>query len=204
MPRSIARTTFEKARFFLGQGERIGTSDRWALESYIEATIIFARSVTFHLQKEYSKQEGFGSWYAEQRESMATNPLFVYFRDQRNFILKEGPVGIRKATTVSISATVTISSSLEAKVIRGKPWYRRSINILWQDIKLALLQKLRKWSYHWRLARQTGQQHAQNRVSAQERLHFDHPDWRDKSAFDLLNSYLDTLQVLVDEAEARF
>jgi hypothetical protein len=37
-----------------------------------------------------------------------------------------------------------------------------------------------------------------------ERLHFGHPDWRDRSAFDLIGEYLDHLERIVLEAEERF
>ena len=37
-----------------------------------------------------------------------------------------------------------------------------------------------------------------------ERLHFEHPEWRDRSALDLIGEYIDRLERIVLEAEERF
>lgn len=53
---------------------------------------VFGRSVTFVLQTLRSAVGGetFDRWYLPQVEKMQSDALFVYFRDLRNEILKEG------------------------------------------------------------------------------------------------------------------
>ena len=61
---SIARRTLRKARFFAGQAEQSKTGQREAFETYLEAAIVFGRSVTYHIQKEFKHENGFDDWYA--------------------------------------------------------------------------------------------------------------------------------------------
>ena len=54
------------------------------------AFVMSARTVTFVLQKEFSKHKEFMSWYEKKREDMGNNPTAKFFLDQRNLIEKEG------------------------------------------------------------------------------------------------------------------
>lgn len=96
MNSSIARRTLTKARFFVDQVERCGTDDQTAFETYIEAAIVFGRSVTFHIKSEYSHRPGFDTWYSPHETAMRSDPLFDFFLNTRNFVLHEGPVEFHK------------------------------------------------------------------------------------------------------------
>ena len=50
-----AAKTLAKARFFFSEAIRVGVNDRKAFCNYLEASIVFARSVTFHLQEELAQ-----------------------------------------------------------------------------------------------------------------------------------------------------
>jgi hypothetical protein len=201
---SNARETLDKARFFLTEAENAGLDDRKRLERMIEAAIVFGRSVTFHLQKEFAHVDGFSNWYVEQQRKMREDPLCVFFLEKRNFILKEGPVPIGKTITVTMTEAIAVSSSFSARVLRGKPWYRRHPRILVQD----LLRPMREaWSDL--KVRQTRRRRRQAFVDAaqsqaQEYLHFDDPDWKARPALDVLDEYLEKLKPVVDEAEEKF
>lgn len=201
---SIARRTLERAQFFLERAELSGSDDRRALEHFLEAAIVFGRSVTFHLQKEFNARTGFKEWYAQRQEQMASDPLFKFFKERRNYILKEGPVPIQKAITVVVTESITLLSFVEARVKRAKPWYRRSSKIWWEDIREAIVRPLRRWQYERQLARKRKQHHQPTRSEIQERLHFEEPEWRDRAATDVLREYLLKLERLVGEAESRF
>ncbi|NGX32152.1 MAG: hypothetical protein K1060chlam4_00193 [Candidatus Anoxychlamydiales bacterium] len=54
------------------------------------AFVIFARTVTFVLQKEFSENKGFEIWYQKKRDNLSNNPIAKFFLDQRNTIEKEG------------------------------------------------------------------------------------------------------------------
>lgn len=90
MKHSVARNTLGKARFFLNQAELCETSDREAFEAYLAAAIVFARSITFHIQKEYRHQPNFENWYSHHEAKMRDDPICKFFIEKRNLIVKEG------------------------------------------------------------------------------------------------------------------
>lgn len=204
MTDSIARRTLERARFFLERAESSEQRDRRALEYYLEAAIVFGRSVTFHLQKEFRHRTGFETWYAEKRSQMAGDPLFEFFKDKRNYVLKEGPIPVRKTVAVEITASIALSGFVEARVRRAKPWYRRSRKLWWEDIRAAIVRPLRRWCYQRQLSKK--RRHSQEPVHAQvqERLHFEEPEWQDQAACDMLREYLLKLENVIREAELHF
>lgn len=201
---SNARETLDKARFFLTEAETAGLDDRKRLERMIEAAIVFGRSVTFHLQKEFAHAEGFSDWYVEQQRKMREDPLCVFFLEKRNFILKEGPVPIRKTITVTITEAIAVSSSFSARVIRGKPWYRRRPGILVQDLLRPIREAWSELKVRQRRRRRRRALEDASQSEAQEYLHFDDSDWKERPALDVLNEYLEKLEPVVDEAEEKF
>ena len=54
------------------------------------AFVMSARTVTFALQKEFSGNKDFESWYQEKRNMLSKNKIAKFFVDQRNSIEKEG------------------------------------------------------------------------------------------------------------------
>lgn len=204
MPRSIARRTVERATFFLERAELCGTDDRKAFEHFLEAAIVFGRSVTFHLQKEFGHLAGFESWYGEKQAQMASDPVFGFFKDKRNYILKEGPIPVPKTAAVAVTGTITFSSFVEARVTRAKPWYRRRPKIWLEDVRTAIVRPVRRWQYERRLAKKRKQHQQPTPTEVHERLHFEEPEWRDRAATDVLREYLLKLERLVAEAESRF
>lgn len=202
--KSIAAQTLGRANFFLDCAQANITSDRRAFEHFLEAAIVYGRSVTFHLQKEFSKYSGFDDWYREKQEEMGKDPLFRFFLGKRNYILKEGPVSIQKTIAVTISETVVASDFVEVKVIRGKPWYKRGPKILLEDLRAPLLQKYRKWKYERELSQRRKIRNLQQQTEVSEILHFEEPEWRSRPAMDLVREYLQKLTTVIDEAERRF
>lgn len=210
---STARGTLEAARFFLEKAELTGISDRKPFQWYLEAAISVGRNVTWHIKKEYSHQPGFQAWYSGHESMMAADPIFSFFRDTRNFIVKEGPVGVHRVVHLSGVVTATGDVTVEVRVIRGKPWYRRSTKIIWEDLRASVLQPLHKWRRRRALAqrrrarakRKLAQAHADESTSeAIDGFYFDEPEWKDRPALELLREYVDKLEAIVEDAEARF
>lgn len=200
---SIARKTLAQARFFVEQAELSGVADRKAFEAYLEAAIVLGRSVTFHIQKEYGDKLGFKSWYSTLQTTMKADPVFSFFRDRRNFILKQGPAGIYRVVSLSAQAAAVASvGTLEVRVIRAKPWYRRGLKILWEDFRAAVVRPIHKWRQRRELARRRAR--AQSVEVTDDNFYFDEPAWRDRPAVELLREYLDKLGTIVDEVETRF
>ena len=201
---SIARRTLETARFFLDQAESVGPGDRRALEHFLEAAIVFGRSVTFHLQRQFAGRAGFKEWYTQKQTEMANDPLLKFFKDKRNYILKEGPITIQKTVAIAITETIAVSAFVEARVIRGNPWFRRSPGIWLEDSRAAIGRLASRWRQKRQLARRRKQSQRATPTRAQERLHFEEPEWRERGATELLREYFAKLERLVENAEARF
>lgn len=201
---SVASKTLGRANFFIDYAEKYSFVDRQAFEHFLEATIVYGRSVTFHLQKEFSKHSGFNDWYDKKQEEMRKDPLFQFFLDKRNYILKEGPVSIRKTTTVTFSETVMFSDFFEVHVIRRRPWYKRGLKILFDDLRAPLLQKYGRWKHERKLSRQKSKRNEPQQTEIIEILHFDESEWHNRPATDLLREYLGKLATIVNDAEKRF
>jgi hypothetical protein len=128
MAESVARTTLNKARYFLSQAEihqsDSGTSaSRLPFVANLEAAIICGRSVLDHLRKELApKNPTYRAWHDAKRKVLESNAVFRQFSHRRNFILHEGP----EKTSVTFFAAVkfkgTSSMSVEATIIRADAW----------------------------------------------------------------------------------
>lgn len=200
----LARLKLEQARFFTTRASEALPAQREAFLNFIEAAIVFARSVTFCLQSEYRHKPDFDSWYLSKQETMKKNPIFAFFRDKRNYVLKEGSAGVHKVVSVAIEEKIGFSDFAEIRVIRGQPWYRRSPKILWGDFRAAIMKPIRRWLWQRETKRQNLQLQRQSKVEVTEGFFFDDPKWKDRPACDLLQEYLNELEQIITEAETRF
>src|SRR5262245_5759502 len=116
-----ARETLEASRLFVAQADAAGT-DISIFRYNLEAAIVFARSVTFHVQKELSHHSTFDSWYDTWRRRLGADPRCRYFLEKRNFVLKEGRLGLRQDVTVFVNAGLEMKVELGVTVVRGQPW----------------------------------------------------------------------------------
>jgi hypothetical protein len=113
---------------------------------------------------------------------MGNDPICKFFLDQRNFILKEGP-------------------------IQGTPWYRRRLSIIWEDVRGWILQHFHKWKQVRQIARRHARQQQESGTQSNKgsaRYYFDNPEWESRPALDLINEYLNKLEAVVIDAEAQF
>lgn len=182
----------------------MATSDRTAFEHFLEASIVFGRSVTFALQKEFSGVPDFKLWYAQKQAEMASDSLFKFLLEKRNYILKEGPIAVPKTTSISIADTVILSDYVEAHVTRGKPWYRRSPKVLLQDVLTPIRGIMNRHRQKSRESRLRKRLEIHSESKTEERLHFEDEQWCDRAATDVISEYLHKLEKIVKEAENRF
>jgi hypothetical protein len=135
---------------------------------------------------------------------LKSDSVAKFFLEKRNFILKQGPVVIHKIIIADIHETLIFSCTADVKVIRGRPWYRRSIKILWSDFKTPFI----AWKNRTRQRRQLERARAKARQEAKARvtedLFFVDQGWSDRPALKLLNEWLDTLETIVTDAERTF
>lgn len=201
--KSGARQTLEMVRLMLDMAEGQDFEERKKFLALFQSAIVFGRSITFHLQKEYAHQPGFKDWYVVQQASLDADPLARFILETRNFALKEGPPPITRHIMAEMHATARVVVGMDAVIIRAQPWYRRAPKILWADIKHEAMRIVTKWR----------RRHERRRVQKPEREQvarvtqtwkFDHPDWDDRPALELVREYLDTLELIVVEAEEKF
>ena len=207
---SVARETITKARFFLDRAEEAGASRRDALCNYLEASIVFSRSVTFHLQKEYADRPGFSDWYAREQVLLRQSRLSRFLLEQRNYVLKEGQIVTHRVMEMAMTGSIHISGSASIEVVRGAPWYKRSIRVLWDDITRPLRSRFNLLRVKGALAKaqrrapQTPVRQAQSSGLVNDAIYFSNDEWRDVPAIMLVRRLLDDLDVVVSEAEQLF
>jgi hypothetical protein len=202
---SIAGSTIAKARFFLDCADEAGKDERVSFCNHLEAAIVFARSVTFHLQKEFATQPEFANWYEEHQKSLAQNRLAHFLLEQRNYVLKEGPIATHRVIQMTVTAFVHASCSATITVIRGAPWYRRSLRILLEDATYPLRERLHRFREERR------QERAQKLIArdsppdtTRDDIYFSHDEWKAEPAIELVRRLLGELEVIVRQAEQKF
>lgn len=81
------RHAISRARFFLKQADGCGVDQRDGFEAYLEAAIIFGRTALHRVQSEHDKHPKWKAWW----NRLLTNDAVSFFRQERDWILKEGP-----------------------------------------------------------------------------------------------------------------
>lgn len=220
MPSSTSpRTPLQRAREFLARAERLTGNDRREFDDYVQAAIVFGRSVYHYLDSlaEAANAEAtYRAWFRAKKKAMASDAVLEFFRRERDMMLKERTEGVRRRVTTSAHAAAYMSGYAEMRVIRGAPWYRRSPRILWQDASATLMRPLKRWrhqlgeglkrrrrSIRARLAAWQARRLAARQVPSIREFYFADPDpeGQDRPAVDLVREYLDRLEAVVAEAE---
>lgn len=199
---SIAGQTLDAARLFVEQALSAGGTDR-AYRYNLEAALVFGRSVTFHLQKEFKHCPGFEQWYQPWQVKMNSDPNCKYFKDKRNFVLKEGRIALNHTLFAESANFILIGGDLKVQVIRGRPWYQRSVRIIWQDA----IAPFREWHADRNEKRRRAAL-AATLSSSKQRASISvtgFVDYRaDESALAVVGEYLTFLETVVSDAETEF
>jgi hypothetical protein len=82
-----SRSALSRARLFLERANGAGPDQRDDFEADLEAAIVFGRAAVHRFKTEHEKHQAFKAWWA----LLEADPTMVFFRKERNFILKEGP-----------------------------------------------------------------------------------------------------------------
>lgn len=203
---STARVTLDKARFFLERARETKLNERQAFIAYFEAAIVFARSITFHLQKEFASDPDFSSWYSKKQQALAKNRFAKFLLEQRNYVLKEGPVATKRVIEVTMTASLHLSGTATVKVIRGAPWYKRPLHILIEDATYPIrsyIHRLRERRAAAARARRARQEHTISTTTRDE-IYFADDEWQTVPAVELIGRQLDAFEAIVSDAEERF
>jgi len=81
------RDAITRARFFLDLARRCSPTERDEFEAFVEAAIVFARASLHRLKTRYEKQPGWKEWW----EDLLHDEAVLFFRTERDHVLKEGP-----------------------------------------------------------------------------------------------------------------
>ncbi len=87
-----SRQAVARARFFLDGAKTCSGDAHVEFEAYIEAAIIFSRAALHRTHTKYRHHPGCPNWW----HSLAGNPAVKFFRNERDWILKEAPPKIRQ------------------------------------------------------------------------------------------------------------
>jgi hypothetical protein len=208
----VSRNALESARYFLSRAQKAegGGDDVAAREEfgrYLEAAIVFGRTVTFRLQSEFSKAVGFRKWYEEVQARLGQDRLCKFFNQERTLILKQRPLQTNMTAIVLTHISVSFNVAVETVVVRGNPWYRRSPRIIVHDLLQPLRQRLHKWRQRRdeaRKERARAKETPQPKTTTARAFYLADQDWKDEPAVALVRRYLDTLEPIIAEAEAKF
>lgn len=133
MNMSHERTALARAEFFLGLAENCAPEHRKEFEAFLEASIVFARTAIQRMKEKFESESKYKIWLKE----LSGNVAVEFFRENRDFILKEDSMKIGQIITFnpienasqlyyieepSVTATETVRKYFElcSKIITEK------------------------------------------------------------------------------------
>jgi hypothetical protein len=214
-----ARLPLERARFFLMKAAALTDVDRVELDHYLTAAVVFGRSAFHYLEtpsKDPTTDLAYRKWFAAMAKRIKGDQLIQHFRDARNSEIHVRRVPLTRHVSVHASAVLRVNAYAEMRVKRGRPWYRRSPAIWWQDISAAVLRPIKRWRYRiglWGWRQRAAVESRIERIRWRFRrpakvtvaeFFLDDPEGLNRPAVVLIDAYLGRWDVIVAEAETKF
>jgi hypothetical protein len=178
-----AQQKYDETEYFLEMMKK-KIEDRQKFKYNLSAFLSAARSVTFVLQNDFSKNPKFLEWYNRKQEQMIKDKLFKFFKDKRDFVIhKKGTIDTRAEISTTINLSMAASVSFEAIVIKADGTIENE-----------------KYSEPPTKPRLTPKPN-----DAEETKWF-FKDWfeTDEDAIAMCVRYIKELKIIVDEAESKF
>ena len=211
------RNPLTRARFFLAQAEALPGTEQETFDTYLQAAIVFGRSIYHHLQTVATAPGAdakYRQWFVAKSAEMKADPVLEYFRESRDLLLKERQVTVTRRAFRTVSLSGSGSIYVEGRVTRSEPWYRRSLRILGHDAKATVMRPVHRLRHHLAEAAKRRRRVLRQRVDAWQtrwrnrkvvptvrQFYLDDPEGLDRPAVDLVRTYLDRLEAIVAEAE---
>jgi hypothetical protein len=199
----VAFSAVDKARYFVNQAKS-NPDDVNKIKLNLEVAIIYCRSVTFHLQSQFARTQGFDEWYEAKRLELGSSRLSRFLLEQRNIALKQGPLVMHRVVNVSVAVNISISTHVEVEVTRGAPWYKRSIKTLYEDSIAPVRKKIVSISHRLASLFEQKINKTDSVTVIDDLLYFSDDEWRNIPAVDLVEKQLNILEELVKEAQQLF
>nr|QNO46217.1 hypothetical protein ABPEKODN_00030 [Methanosarcinales archaeon ANME-2c ERB4] len=110
---------YDEAEYFLEMMKE-NIEDRQKFRYNLSAFVSAARSVTFVLKKEFSKNPDLDEWYCKKQMQMKRDKLFKFFKNKRDYVIhKKGTIDTRAEISETINLPITVSVSFEAIGIKA-------------------------------------------------------------------------------------
>lgn len=114
----LAEEKLEEAKYFLDK--LVGsTENERHVKFNVSAFLSAARSVTLYLQKEFHDNPNFQSWYISKQKEMKRDSLLEFFKEKRNFVLKEEYGKFRQHLGATIPENIHVAESVLVKLVRA-------------------------------------------------------------------------------------
>lgn len=94
-----SRTALFRSRLFLKLAQECDPHHRIEYEAFVEAAIVFARAALHRLQAKHRLHPSWRIWWS----SLLQNASVAFFREQRDWLLKEAPPKIGQKAMVGVS-----------------------------------------------------------------------------------------------------
>ena len=95
-PAFPSRHALSRAKFFLDLAMQCPLEEREKFEACLEASVIFSRASLHRLETKYKKHSKWKPWW----QDLLSNPTVTFFRNERNWILKEAPPKINQVISM--------------------------------------------------------------------------------------------------------
>ena len=92
------RDAVSRARLFLEMARMRTVEQRDEYEALLEASIVFGRAALHRLKSTFGKHANWADWW----DSLRGNGSVGFFREERNYILKEGPMKVGQVIRVGV------------------------------------------------------------------------------------------------------
>jgi hypothetical protein len=123
LPIPETRQKYQEAEYFLvrcAEHYHFPLEFQFNLNAFIQAL----RNVTFMLQSESQKPEGFGAWYASKREDMKSNEVLRRFVEARNVVVKQSSLTAKSKAWSGLyrGRRMKLAFQHELPLLADTPW----------------------------------------------------------------------------------
>jgi hypothetical protein len=94
-------------------------ADRMPFKYNLSAFLTAFRSVTFFMQKEYSKIDGFIEWYLDKQKKLESDEKMQLLNKKRVMTIHKVPVGLHAQINVSIHESVFATDEVSVEIIHA-------------------------------------------------------------------------------------
>jgi len=95
------RAAIARAEFFLALAEQCSPEQRTEFEAFLEAAIVFARAALHRLKSKFKSHPAWKACFAQ----LKGNPSVEFFREHRDFLLKEASPKVGQIISFNSVAT---------------------------------------------------------------------------------------------------